>query len=149
MKHLKKFNENNQDLKGKECKSCNKGTYQETSLMDDLSGTLHCNKCGKSVDRYVNDFPTKPGSNEYLLITHHESGDEIHFTLVDFSLYEEINSFLDDDPMRASHSEINDILELIHKNKVKSLMCQSYVLEEWPFTGYNIVKVINLPELGI
>jgi len=62
MKHLKKFNEEiNQDLKGKKCKSCNKGTYQETSLMDDLSGTLHCNKCGESVNRYVNDFPTKPG----------------------------------------------------------------------------------------
>ena len=57
MKHLKKYNEEiNQDLKGKKCKSCNKGTYQETSLMDDLSGTLHCNKCGECVNRYVNDM---------------------------------------------------------------------------------------------
>lgn len=87
--------------------------------------------------------------SEYLLITHHESGDEIHFTIVDFSLYEKINSVLGDDPRKASHEEINDMLEMIHSNKVESLMCQSYVLEDWPFKKYNIVKVINLPELGM
>jgi hypothetical protein len=99
--------------------------------------------------RHLKKFNEGIESNEYLLITHHESGDEIHFTLVDFSLYEKINSVLGDDPMKASHDEINEMLEMIHSNKVESLMCQSYVLEEWPFTGYNIVKAINLPELGM
>ena len=63
MKHLKKFNENNQDLNGKECKSCIKGIYKETSLMDDLKGVLHCSECGAKVNRYLSndDFPTKPG----------------------------------------------------------------------------------------
>ncbi len=99
--------------------------------------------------KHLKKFNENGSSNEYLLITHHESGDEIHFTLVDFSLYEKINSVLGDDPRKASHKEIDDMLGLISENRVKHLMCQTYVLEEWPFTGYNIVKAINLPELGM
>jgi len=88
-------------------------------------------------------------TDEYLLITHHESGDEIHFTLVDISLYDKITSILGDDPGMVSQSDINEMLEMIQSNKVESLMCQTYVLEDWPFGGYNIVKSINLPELGM
>jgi hypothetical protein len=43
------------DLKGEKCEECNRGYYQETSLMDDLSGTLHCTKCDKRVTRYSRD----------------------------------------------------------------------------------------------
>jgi hypothetical protein len=39
------------DRKGKKCK-CKKGKYVETELLDDLSGTLHCNKCGDKIERY-------------------------------------------------------------------------------------------------
>ena len=33
------------DMKGKKCTSCNKGTYQETDIQDDMHGELHCTKC--------------------------------------------------------------------------------------------------------
>ena len=88
-------------------------------------------------------------TSEYILLTHHESGDEIHFSLVKSSLYTEINSVIGDDPRKANHSDLNNLLEKIYNERVKHLMCQTYVLEDWPFAGYNIVKVINLPELGM
>ena len=40
------------DMKGKKCTSCKKGTYQETSQMDDMDGVVHCTKCGKGVKRH-------------------------------------------------------------------------------------------------
>ena len=40
------------DMKGKKCTSCKKGTYQETSQMDDMDGVIHCTKCGKGVKRH-------------------------------------------------------------------------------------------------
>lgn len=47
------------DVKGKKCELCGKGTYKETSQMDDLNGTLHCSKCDKMVDRYKKYTPIK------------------------------------------------------------------------------------------
>lgn len=41
------------DMKGKKCKKCKKGKYFEMGMMDDLSGTLHCNKCNHAIDRYA------------------------------------------------------------------------------------------------
>lgn len=58
------------DLKGKPCKSCGKGTYQETSQQDDYEGTLHCNKCGAEVKRHGDlnedelDEKTPPGGEK-------------------------------------------------------------------------------------
>ena len=43
------------DLKGEKCEECNRGYYKETSLMDDWTGTLHCTKCDKRVNRYDRD----------------------------------------------------------------------------------------------
>jgi phage FluMu protein Com len=40
------------DVKGLKCEACRKGIYKETSLMDDMNGTLHCSKCNKMVARY-------------------------------------------------------------------------------------------------
>jgi hypothetical protein len=40
------------DLTGKKCTDCKKGTYQETSIHDDMDGVLHCTSCRKRVDRY-------------------------------------------------------------------------------------------------
>ena len=40
------------DMKGKKCTSCKKGTYQETSQMDDMDGVVHCTKCGKGLKRH-------------------------------------------------------------------------------------------------
>lgn len=44
------------DNKGKKCKNCKKGIYIEKFLMDDISGTLHCNKCDNKVNRYSNGY---------------------------------------------------------------------------------------------
>jgi hypothetical protein len=40
------------DMKGKKCGKCKKGTYQETSQMDDMDGVLHCDKCGSETKRH-------------------------------------------------------------------------------------------------
>lgn len=101
-------------------------------------------------DNWTDEIGTSDSnSDEYVLITHHESGDEIHFSLVKYSLYNEIEGVIGNDPGKASHSDINSMLEKIHSQRVEHLMCQTYVLEDWPFSGYNIVKCINLPELGM
>ena len=42
-------------MKGKKCTKCKKGTYKETSQMDDLKGVLHCDKCNDETERYVNE----------------------------------------------------------------------------------------------
>jgi len=55
---------NEEDVKGKKCESCGKGTYKETEPMDDLRGTLHCSKCDKMVDRYKKYTPFKKKSNK-------------------------------------------------------------------------------------
>lgn len=35
--------------KGQRCVRCKKGTYQETSIQDDMQGVLHCTNCGYEV----------------------------------------------------------------------------------------------------
>lgn len=41
------------DMKGKTCKKCKKGKYDETSIYDDWDGKLHCVKCGHETKRYA------------------------------------------------------------------------------------------------
>jgi len=41
------------DNKGNTCEHCGKGTYQETSIHDDMDGVLHCTECGVRVERYI------------------------------------------------------------------------------------------------
>ena len=38
------------------CKFCKKGKYVETSVMDDISGKLHCNRCSHEVYRWSNQL---------------------------------------------------------------------------------------------
>jgi hypothetical protein len=42
------------DRTGEQC-LCG-GTFEETSLHDDIDGTLHCNKCGEKINRYGNSY---------------------------------------------------------------------------------------------
>jgi len=44
------------DMRGKPCKKCKKGTYQETSQFDDMDGVVHCTKCGHPVKRWVENL---------------------------------------------------------------------------------------------
>jgi len=41
------------DNKNIKCIKCGKGTYIETSQLDDLKGVLHCSKCGHEIKRYI------------------------------------------------------------------------------------------------
>jgi len=41
-----------EDMKGKKCNTCGKGTYQDESYMDDLKGILHCTNCDEKIQRY-------------------------------------------------------------------------------------------------
>ena len=41
-----------EDMTGCKCTKCKKGTYQETSQMDDTDGVLHCTNCGMKVQRW-------------------------------------------------------------------------------------------------
>lgn len=40
------------DMKGQKCQKCKKGTYQETSQLDDMDGVVHCTKCGHPTKRH-------------------------------------------------------------------------------------------------
>ena len=40
------------DLTGTVCIYCELGIFKENHLLDDLKGVLHCNRCGKEIERY-------------------------------------------------------------------------------------------------
>ena len=40
------------DMTNEICTKCNKGEFQETSLLDDLKGVLHCTFCKTEIERY-------------------------------------------------------------------------------------------------
>lgn len=86
-------------------------------------------------------------SNEHLLIVHFEGGDEIHFNVIDYSLYAQIEKMIDDG--LNTTQKVEDMENIIYNNTLEDLMCQTYVLENYNQIGkYNIVKCIHLPELG-
>jgi hypothetical protein len=85
--------------------------------------------------------------NQHLLIVHHESGDEIHFNVIDYSLYPQIDEMINDG--LNTQQQVDDMLDIINNNTLEHLMCQTYVLEDYTIIGkYNILKCIYLPELG-
>lgn len=51
------------DQTGETCDHCGKGTYQETTINDDLDGVLHCTECGEKTDRYKE--PMNEGRSRY------------------------------------------------------------------------------------
>jgi hypothetical protein len=88
-------------------------------------------------------------AGEYLMVVHFESGDEIHMDLLEMRHYHHIDSIIGD-----AHSDYLDdtkkeeLVNYILDNKINDLMCQTYVLENYPFIKYNITKVIHIPDLG-
>lgn len=88
-------------------------------------------------------------SGDYLMILHAESGDEIHIDLIEMSHYPNIDRLLNIITSREATTEYDELIEYIFNNRVgPDMMCQTYVLEDYLFSGYNIVKAINIPELG-
>lgn len=88
-------------------------------------------------------------SEEYLLIVHFESRDEIHLDIINYSFYPKIEEVIANDPNRVPMAKIEEMLKTIYDNRVFHLVCQTYVLEKFDISKYNIVKVIHLPELGM
>jgi len=94
------------DMKGKKCTSCKKGTYQETSQMDDMDGVVHCTKCGKGLKRHQK---AQAKTNEGV-----ESIDEV-------SLKTKINAYKAAKDPEADYSygsKVHDQADRIHKNIV-------------------------------
>jgi len=98
---------------------------------------------------------------EYFLVTWHESGDEIHFVLLDMCHYDFIittinEAFANPRGVDGYDWEIADkITSFIHKyengtfpNQEKNYFIQTHCNEEWPFNGYNIKRILSLPYLG-
>jgi hypothetical protein len=84
---------------------------------------------------------------KYLLIIHHESGDEVHFTVLKYAFYRKIKMYLNS--TTRTQQEVESMLDVIYNYRVENLMCQSYVLEDYSkISKYNIVKCIHLPEMG-
>ena len=84
---------------------------------------------------------------EHLLILNFESGDEIHFTILDIKHLDKIESLLTPIANRVGFSHVNELVNYIIDNTIINKMFQTYVTEV-NLIGYNIVKVIHIPELG-
>jgi len=96
--------------------------------------------------RHIKSF-NEGTENQYLLIVHYEGGDEIHFNVIDYSLYPQISKIINDG--LNTQEAVNDMLTIIYDNTLEQLMCQTYVLEDYTkIDKYNIVKCIHLMELG-
>ena len=83
---------------------------------------------------------------EYLLVIHHESGDEIHFHVLELSCLSDINNLIGSG--NPSYVQSEELSDYIQQNELDSLMCQTYVLEDYFVNKYNFSKVIYIPDLG-
>ena len=119
------------DMKGKKCTSCKKGTYQETSQMDDMDGVVHCTKCGKGVKRHQSAKPKEKDVKESKVEEKAPPGkkaeDFIKSSKADFKkrygkdwegkLY--ATAWKKFGPKSESYHKINDMLESVKANKAK------------------------------
>ena len=93
----------------------------------------------------LNISDVSSSKNQHLLIVHHESGDEIHFNVIDYSFYPQIDRMINDG--LNTQEKVENMLNIIYNNTLEHLMCQTYVLEDYTQIGkYNIVKCIHLPD---
>lgn len=84
----------------------------------------------------------------HILVIWHESGDEIHFNILDIIHLPEISTYLDY-IFNKNWKHNEEMIGFIHNNTIETLMCQTYVLEDF-FNNekYDIKKIIYIPELG-
>jgi hypothetical protein len=108
----------------------------------------HIDKFNKfRLSENLNISDVSSSQNQHLLIVHHEGRDEIHFTVIDYSLYPQIDKMINDG--LNTQQQVENMLNIIYNNTLEHLMCQTYVLEDYTKIGkYNIVKCIHLSELG-
>ena len=53
-----------QDQTGETCDKCGNGEYREASVMDDISGILHCTNCRFQVNRWIPEKEPDALNNE-------------------------------------------------------------------------------------
>lgn len=79
-------------------------------------------------------------NKDYFMVTWIEGGDEIHMVIVDMQYYDNacelLPSYLDD--------SYDNFLEFIYEHQQgRELDIQTHCVEDFPFYGINIVKVIH------
>ena len=101
--------------------------------------------------RKFNKF-NEGASNDVIQIVWTESGDEIHFLLMEFSHLNKIEEILNRPRIgrtqMLSQADDNELIELVHENKLDSDFYQSGTTTDYKFSEYNIKKVLHLPQLG-
>ena len=88
---------------------------------------------------------------EYVLVTHFESGDEIHWNIISLEKYKELEVLLNTMKTlgRPTLKESSVIVSLIIDNSVESEMFQTYVYQDMTkFHEYRVCNVIHIPDLG-
>ena len=87
---------------------------------------------------------------EYFLVVYEESGDEIHFMLLEMKYYSIFSDFF---LKRRTDESIDKLLEFVNsldeKNLYERYFIQTYCNEEWPFNGYNIKRILSIPQFGM
>ena len=87
---------------------------------------------------------------DYFLVVYDESGDEIHFMLLDMKYCKVFTDFLSKERTNESVSKLLDFVnDLYERNLYKRYFIQTYCNEVWPFNGYNIKRIISIPQFGM
>jgi hypothetical protein len=95
--------------------------------------------------------------NEYFLIIWQEGGDETHFMLMDMAHYDVVQNTIPKlfGKFSGNHQKfIEGFLQFCYDSqtllpdKKSEYWIQTYCDDPWPFEGYNIVRIISLPEFG-
>lgn len=88
---------------------------------------------------------------EYVLVTHFQSNDEIHWDIITTEVYKELDVLLNamKKPGHPTRKESKAIVSLILDNSLQSEMFQTYVYTDMTkFHEYRVCNVIHIPELG-
>ena len=140
------------DIIGDMCNELDMNSEDIRKVIDSGRVNDFMNYLGITLDETIkSETPLKfneSSSSEYLLVVYSDP-DEIHFNVLDYSFYDEIGKLVNN-VVNKNYSEVDKLFSLITKNSISRLMCQSYCLEDFNEIGkYNIVKVINIPDMGL
>jgi len=84
---------------------------------------------------------------EYFLVVYEESGDEIHFLLFEMKHYPIFENFLNG---KRTNESTDNLLKWVNEEMLyQSHFIQNYCNEEWPFNGYDIKRILSIPQFGM
>lgn len=86
------------------------------------------------------------------MIVYAESGDEIHFIIIDGSLEKEYDKLYNEIIVtevltNRIFDRLEEFLSFVQDNKLDDMFLQTYTEENW-FKNYNVTKVCYIPEFG-